>query len=93
LLQQESHLVAKDSTACENHELRPIWDIRQIEQRHTHFFRRPVVFLVVAVLACRDPIRPGVSPIATARKNVVAGELQIGELPAAVGTHMPIAFE
>ena len=83
VLLQEFHLIDEDASIGEDEEFRAVRHVGRIQQLHVRFLGRAAAFLLVAVAARGDDVHPRVAAAARHRQDVVAGQLEVGEVAAA----------
>jgi hypothetical protein len=90
---QELHLVRQDAAVAQDEVFPQAGHVRRVQQRHVRLLGRAAALAVVAGAAGRHHVHPVVLAVLGERDDVLAGELVLVEVAAAVGADVAVARE
>ena len=90
---QKLHLVCQNAAVAQNEVFPQAGHIGRIQQRHTRLLRGAVAFAVVAGTAGGHHIHPAIDAVLGERNDVLARQVFLVELVAAIGADIAVTGE
>ena len=90
---QELHLVRQDAAVAQDEVFPQAGHIGRVQQRHVRLLGRAVALAVVAAAAGGDHVHPDVAAFLRLRDDVLARQIALVKVVAAVRAHVAVARE